>query len=178
MEAAWQNAVQMPAEEWFNLYVRPYHPELALVGMRVLSQVISASSCERNWSTHGHIHSEVRNRLAPATTEKLVYVYSNLKAVAAAAHDDELKISHRIMNDAAIVHGPLCALRGSGTTARLHLARGAATQRGQLMFTEALQSEQAHATHSVQPTATCRVELQCNLLGLSARSGVDDLQNV
>jgi hypothetical protein len=92
MEAAWQNAVQMPAEEWFKLYVRPYHPELALVGMRVLSQVISASSCERNWSTHGHIHSEVRNRLAPATTEKLVYVYSNRRAVAAVARDDELKM--------------------------------------------------------------------------------------
>ncbi len=43
-------------------------------------------------SAHGHIHSEVRNRLAPVTTEKLVYIYSNLKAVAAAAHDDELKI--------------------------------------------------------------------------------------
>jgi hypothetical protein len=56
-----------------------------------------------------------------------------------AAHDDDLKISHGIMNDAAIVHGPLCALRGSGTTAHLHLARGAATQRGHLMFTEALQ---------------------------------------
>ncbi len=45
-----------------------------------------------NWSADGHIHSEVRNRLAPATTEKLVFIYSNLKAVAAAARDDELKI--------------------------------------------------------------------------------------
>jgi hypothetical protein len=33
----------------------------------------------------------VRNKLALATTEKLVYIYSNLKAVAAAAHDGELK---------------------------------------------------------------------------------------
>ncbi len=93
----------------------------------------------RNWYAHGHIHSEVRNRLAPTTTENLVYIYSNLKAVAAAAHDDELKISHGIMNDVAIVHGPLCALRCSGTTAHLHSALGAATQREQLMFTEALQ---------------------------------------
>jgi hypothetical protein len=45
-----------------------------LVGMRVLSQVISASSFfERNCSAHGHIHLEVCNRLAPATTEK-VYI--------------------------------------------------------------------------------------------------------
>jgi hypothetical protein len=53
-----------------------------------LLEVISALSCERNWSAYGHIHSEVRNRLAPATTEKLVYVYSNWRAVAAAARDD------------------------------------------------------------------------------------------
>ena len=74
------------------MYVSPFHPELAMVGMRVLSQVISASSCERNWSAHGHIHSEVRNRLAPATTEKLVYIYSNRKALAAASQNDELKM--------------------------------------------------------------------------------------
>ena len=82
----------MGPEEWYEMYVRPFHPELALVGMRVLSQVISASSCERNWSAHGHIHSEIRNSLAPATTEKLVYIYSNRKAVAASARDDELKM--------------------------------------------------------------------------------------
>lgn len=39
-----------------------------------------------------HIHSEVRNRLAPTTTEKLVYIYSNRKAVSAAALHDELKM--------------------------------------------------------------------------------------
>jgi hypothetical protein len=81
-ETTWTNADMMGPEEWYELYVRLFYPELALVAMRVLAQVISASSCERNWSAHGHIHSEVRNRLAPATTEKLVYiqVYSNRKA--------------------------------------------------------------------------------------------------
>ena len=59
------------------MYVKPWHPELAKVGVRVLSQVISASSCERNWSAHGHTHTKIRNRLDPAATEKLVYVYSN-----------------------------------------------------------------------------------------------------
>ncbi len=83
----------MGPEEWYEMYVTPFHPELALVGMRVLSQVISALSCERNWSANGHIHTEVRNRLAQATTEKLVYIVSNRKAVAAAARDDELKMS-------------------------------------------------------------------------------------
>jgi hypothetical protein len=91
-ETTWTNAARMGPEEWYEMCVMPFHPELALVGIRVLSQVISASSCERNWSAHGHIHSEVRSMLAPATTEKLVYVYSNRKAVAAAARDDELKM--------------------------------------------------------------------------------------
>ena len=75
--------------------MKPWWPELALVGMRVLSQVISASSCERklqNWSAHVHIHSKIRNRLDPATTEKLVYVYSNSKIVAATRDADELKM--------------------------------------------------------------------------------------
>ena len=30
----------------YEMYVKPWHPELAMVGMRVLSQVIYASSCE------------------------------------------------------------------------------------------------------------------------------------
>ena len=53
---------------------------LVTVGMQVLAQVTSACSCESNWSAHGHIQSEVRNRLAPATTEKQMYIYSNRKA--------------------------------------------------------------------------------------------------
>ena len=39
-------AAKMPPEAWYDMYVKPWHPELDMVGMRVLSQVISASSCE------------------------------------------------------------------------------------------------------------------------------------
>ena len=66
---------------------------------RVPSQVISASSCERNWSAHGHIHSKISNRLEPATTEKLVYVYSNSKMVAATSDADQLKMFARDNED-------------------------------------------------------------------------------
>ena len=77
----------------YEMYAtRSWHPELAMAGMRVLSQVIYASSCERNWSAHGHIHTNIRNRLEPATTDKLVYVYSNSKMVAATRDVDELKM--------------------------------------------------------------------------------------
>ena len=44
-ETVWANAAKMPPEAWYEMYVKPWHPELAMVGMRVLSQVISASSC-------------------------------------------------------------------------------------------------------------------------------------
>ena len=55
-------------------------------------KVISASSCERNSSAHGRtIHSKIRNRLDPATTEKPVHVYSNIKLVASNRDADKLK---------------------------------------------------------------------------------------
>ena len=60
--------------------------------MHVLSQVISESTCECNWSAHGHIHTKILNRLDPATFEKLVYVYSNNKLVASTLDAEKLKI--------------------------------------------------------------------------------------
>ena len=64
----WANAAKMPPEAWYEVHVKPRRPELAKVGTRVLSQVISASSCERTSSAHGQIHLKIRNRLDPATT--------------------------------------------------------------------------------------------------------------
>ena len=91
-ETVWANAAKMPSEAWYEMYVKPWHPESAMVGMRVLSQDISASSCERNWSAHGHIQTKICNMLSPKTTEKLVHVYSNSKMAAAVRDADELKM--------------------------------------------------------------------------------------
>ena len=44
-ETVWANASKMPTEAWYEMYVKPWHPELAIVGM--LYQVISASSCKQ-----------------------------------------------------------------------------------------------------------------------------------
>ena len=71
------------------MYVKPWHPESAMVGMRVLSQEISVSSC---CSAHGQIQTNILNKLSPETTEKLVYVYSNSKMAAAVSNADELKM--------------------------------------------------------------------------------------
>lgn len=73
-----EGAKTMPAHAWWSLYGGGY-PELQRVAIRVLSQVISASASERNWSTYGFIHSKSRNRLQPARANKLVYVHSNLR---------------------------------------------------------------------------------------------------
>jgi hypothetical protein len=52
---------------------------LSTLATRLLSQVVSSSSAERNWSTYGFIHSVKRNRLGAAKAEDLVYVHSNLR---------------------------------------------------------------------------------------------------
>ena len=49
------------------------------LAIRILSQVASSSSAERNWSTYGFIHSVKRNRLGSQKAEDLVYVHSNLR---------------------------------------------------------------------------------------------------
>ena len=88
----WAKAAKRQFEAWYEMYVKPWHPELAMMEMRVLSQDISASSCERNLSAHWHIHLKIRNRLEHATTEKLIYFHSNSKMVAATRDANELKM--------------------------------------------------------------------------------------
>ena len=51
-----------------------------------------AESLNSNWSAHGHIHTKISNRRDPATTEKLVYVYSNSKLVASIRDANKLKM--------------------------------------------------------------------------------------
>ena len=54
---------------------------LQSLASRILSQVSSSSSAERNWSTYGFIHFVKRNRLGSQKVEDLVYVHSNLRLV-------------------------------------------------------------------------------------------------
>jgi hypothetical protein len=54
---------------------------LQSLATRILSQVASSSSAERNWSTYGFIHSMKRSRLGSQKVGDLVYVHSNLRLV-------------------------------------------------------------------------------------------------
>ncbi|KAJ6794337.1 Uncharacterized protein M6B38_232015 [Iris pallida] len=63
-------------------------PGLQRVAVRILSQVCSAVTFERNWSTIQQIHSEKRNKLDKETMSDLLYVHYNLKLRAKPKHAD------------------------------------------------------------------------------------------
>ncbi|KAE8983664.1 hypothetical protein PR003_g23817 [Phytophthora rubi] len=52
-------------------------PLLQSIAKRVYRCTPSSSASERNVSSHGFIHSRLRNRLEPDRVEKLVHVYFN-----------------------------------------------------------------------------------------------------
>ena len=54
---------------------------LQILATRILSQVASSSTTERNWSIYGFIHSVKRNMLGSQKDEDLVYMHSNLRLV-------------------------------------------------------------------------------------------------
>ena len=113
-ETVCANAAKMPPEAWYEMYVKPWHLALARAGMCALSQVISASSCECNWSVHRHIHTKILNMLDPATTEKLVYVYSNSKLVASTCYADKLEMFAGDDEHVWVLHFLLVAARWTG----------------------------------------------------------------
>ncbi|XP_058096049.1 uncharacterized protein LOC131241284 [Magnolia sinica] len=68
----------IPPGIWWDEY-GDSAPGLQRVAIRILSQVCSASTFERNWSTFQQIHSEKRNRLDKETLNDLLYISYNLK---------------------------------------------------------------------------------------------------
>jgi hypothetical protein len=79
-EAAQRDASSWPAHQWWEVY-GVGHPKLQRLAVRVLSQVTSACSCERNWSTYDFIHSKKRNKLKPQRARDLVYAFTNIRLV-------------------------------------------------------------------------------------------------
>jgi len=73
-------AKEMPSHRWWMSF-GSQTPELQNVAVKVLSQVTSAGSCERNWSTFEFIHSKKRNKLACATVRNIVKVHCNVPLV-------------------------------------------------------------------------------------------------
>jgi hypothetical protein len=56
-------------------------PPLQQLAMRLLSQVTSSSSCDRNWRTYGNLYNSKKSRLEQSKAETMVYVHTNLRLV-------------------------------------------------------------------------------------------------
>ena len=69
---------QFLPHEWWELFGL-CAPTLKPITVSVLSQICSASSCERNWTNYGFVHSKSRNCLGMKRAKDLVYIFSNLK---------------------------------------------------------------------------------------------------
>ncbi|GJP82664.1 hypothetical protein CLOP_g12919 [Closterium sp. NIES-67] len=91
------------------------HPLLMALACRVLTQPVSASSCERNWAVWDTVHTARRNRLGSEKCKDLVYVAHNWKVV----HN-----WHMADEGAGVVSGHLAAAASSSRG-------GAATAEGQ-----------------------------------------------
>ncbi|KAJ0393688.1 hypothetical protein P43SY_008386 [Pythium insidiosum] len=51
------------------------------VALQLFRSSTSSAASERKFSTHGYIHSKLRNRLAPERADKLVHIYFNSKNI-------------------------------------------------------------------------------------------------
>ena len=72
-------AKQCPPAEWWNIYGREECPNLAPIAIRILSQTVSSSHCEINWSTFTLIHTKTRNRLKMNRLMHLVFCNYNMR---------------------------------------------------------------------------------------------------
>ncbi|CAD6268865.1 unnamed protein product [Miscanthus lutarioriparius] len=77
-----------PAATWWSLYGGDTK-ELQKYALRIVSQCISTSGCERNWSRFSLVQTKLRNKLCYIKLHKLVYVNHNLK----------LRVQHLEAND-------------------------------------------------------------------------------
>ena len=65
-----------PPQEWWDA-MGSEAKALQIIARRILAQVCSISSCERNWSIYSFVHNKVHNHLQPSRAEDLVYIYTN-----------------------------------------------------------------------------------------------------
>lgn len=69
----------MTAIDWWQSCWSEPEPELTELCTMALAIMPSTGVGERNWSSHGFIHSKLRNRLGHEVVNRLVYVYWNAR---------------------------------------------------------------------------------------------------
>ncbi|XP_072973574.1 uncharacterized protein [Typha angustifolia] len=65
--------------EWWSIYGWEEASNLTPIAKKILSQTVSSSQCERNWTTFSLIHTKTRNRLTMEILEKLVFCHYNMR---------------------------------------------------------------------------------------------------
>ncbi|KAG6973051.1 hypothetical protein JG688_00003700 [Phytophthora aleatoria] len=82
MDPTTRRNVETLLEQWFDNEDAANEVVLELViAKRVFRCAPSSSASERNFSTHGYIHSKLCNQLVPERVEKLVHVYFNARNI-------------------------------------------------------------------------------------------------
>lgn len=81
-----------PTEWWFQFGGEV--PNLQKWALRIVSQCVSSSGCERNWTAFALVHTKQRNRLLYCKLHKSVSVRYNLK-LRAEEDEDIVKLSYR-----------------------------------------------------------------------------------
>jgi hypothetical protein len=74
------NTLNLEPHEWWDLLGAGART-LSPIAKKILAQVCSSSSCERNWSMYSFVHSKSRNRLTTERAEELVYIYTNSRTL-------------------------------------------------------------------------------------------------
>ena len=74
----WLTSIPIVAADWWFQFGGEV-PTLQKYALRIVSQCVSSSGCERNWSTFALVHTKIRNKLGYDKLHKLVYVHYNLK---------------------------------------------------------------------------------------------------
>jgi hAT family C-terminal dimerisation region len=64
-------------------------PDLSKICLKLFTMATSSAASERNFSTTGFIHSKLRNCLAPASVQKLVYIKSNYLAISESLNESD-----------------------------------------------------------------------------------------
>ncbi|GBG59740.1 hypothetical protein CBR_g54843 [Chara braunii] len=91
-EDAVQDADTISPSEWWATHGGDV-PKLQAIAIKVMGMWSTATSAERNWSSMDLVHSKRRNRLKPATVEKLLYIHWNMNLLRASKN---LKDHHYI----------------------------------------------------------------------------------
>ncbi|XP_071579235.1 uncharacterized protein [Temnothorax nylanderi] len=95
----WEAAAHVSPATWWGGFCSDQN--LYSIAMRLFNVPPSSAACERNWSTHGFVHSKIRNRLTNERVQKQVAIKSNLRFTANALPEKPSKAKNKDFCDSS-----------------------------------------------------------------------------